>query len=41
MDSQIERDWDPGHGRGSDQLGIAEQGGRAVMVAVEEGCDDS
>lgn len=37
MDSQVERDGDPRDRRGANELGVAEQSSRAVVVAVEEG----
>ena len=37
MDGKIEGDRDPGDGGIAEELGVAEQGGGAVVVGVEEG----
>ena len=37
VDHQVERDDDPRHRRGPDKLGVAKEGSRAMVVAVEEG----
>lgn len=39
MDSQVEGDDDPRDGGRADKLGIAEESGRAMVVAVKEGCE--
>ena len=36
VDGEVEGDWDPGDGRLARQLRVAEEDGRAVMIAVEE-----
>jgi hypothetical protein len=38
VDHQVEGDRDPGDGGEADELGVAEESGGAVVVAVEEGC---
>lgn len=38
VNHQVERDRDPGDGGEADELGVAEESSRAVVVAVEEGC---
>jgi hypothetical protein len=37
VDHEVERDGDPGDGGEADELGVAQESGRAVVVAVEEG----
>ena len=37
MDGEVESDGDPGDGGVADELGVAEEGGGAVVVGVEEG----
>jgi hypothetical protein len=36
--AQVQRDGDPGHGGVAEELGVAEESGRAMVVRVEEGC---
>jgi hypothetical protein len=38
VDSEVQGDDDPGHCGVADELGVAEHGGSAMVVAVEEGC---
>lgn len=38
VDAEVEGDGNPGDGSGANQLGVAEESSRAVVVAVEEGC---
>lgn len=37
VNHQVQRDWDPGHCGVAEELGVAEEGGRTVVVGVEEG----
>lgn len=37
MHHQVERDWHPRHCGVAQKLGVAEEGGRAMVVGVEEG----
>lgn len=37
MDGQVEDNGNPGNGGGTDQLGVAEESGSAMVVAVQEG----
>jgi len=39
MDGQVERDRDPRNSRRANELGVAEEGSGAVVVAVKEGCE--
>jgi len=36
VNHQVKSNWDPGHRSQANQLGVAEKGSRAMMVAVEE-----
>lgn len=38
MDTKVKSDGNPRHSSGTDELGVAEKGGRSVVVAVEESC---
>lgn len=38
VDSQVQRDDNPGHGGAAQELGVAENRGSAMVVAVQEGC---
>jgi hypothetical protein len=38
VDRQVKRDGDPGDGGRADELSVAEKGGGAMVIAVEEGC---
>jgi hypothetical protein len=37
VDAEVEGDRDPGDGGETNELGVAEEGGRAVVVRVQEG----
>lgn len=39
VNSQVQRDHNPRHGRATKELGVAENGCSAMVVAVEEGCN--
>jgi hypothetical protein len=37
VDHEVKRDGDPGDGGAAEELGVAEEGGRAMVVGVQEG----